>query len=137
MTANDGKPGALVLRVARPTNQLEALADMYVRGLGFQVLGAFQDHDGFDGVLLGHPRQPYHLELTHRHGHAVPTRPDPEQLLVFYLPDRDVWSATCTRMLDAGFRPVHSCNPYWDRQGRSFEDLDGHRIVLQNACWER
>ena len=24
---------------------------------------------------------------------------------------------------------------YWDRCGRTFEDLDGYRVVLQNAAW--
>ncbi len=128
---------APVLRVARPTEHLATLADMYARGLGLQVIGAFEDHDGFDGVVLGHPGHPYHLEFTHRHGHAVAAAPDPDQLLVFYLPDRENWKAACTRMQAAGFRPVTACNPYWDRQGRTFEDIDGYRVVLQHAAWTR
>jgi len=27
--------------------------------------------------------------------------------------------------------------PYWDAHGRTFEDLDGYRVVLQNAAWAR
>jgi len=38
-------------------------------------------------------------------------------------------------MLAAGFRQVASFNPYWDRCGRTFEDFDGYRVVLQNAEW--
>jgi hypothetical protein len=38
-------------------------------------------------------------------------------------------------MQDAGFAPVPSFNPYWDRQGATFEDPDGYRLVLQNAAW--
>ena len=38
-------------------------------------------------------------------------------------------------MLAAGFRRVGSINPYWETRGRTFEDLDGYRIVLQNAAW--
>lgn len=128
---------APVLRVARPTNRLEALAGQYVRGLGFSVLGGFEDHDGFDGVILGHPHQPYHLEFTCKRGRTVHAAPDPDQLLVFYLPDGNAWANACTRMQDAGFRAVAAFNPYWDKQGRTFEDLDGHRIVLQNADWDR
>ena len=37
------------LRVARPTDQLEAIAAMYVEGLNLQVIGYFEGHDGFDG----------------------------------------------------------------------------------------
>jgi hypothetical protein len=38
-------------------------------------------------------------------------------------------------MTAAGFRPVVSFNPYWERRGRTFEDHDGYRVVLQNADW--
>jgi hypothetical protein len=38
-------------------------------------------------------------------------------------------------MLTAGFSPVPAFNPYWDRNGKTFEDPDGYRIVLQNAAW--
>jgi hypothetical protein len=30
---------------------------------------------------------------------------------------------------------VPAFNPYWDEHGRSFEDPEGYRIVLQNAEW--
>jgi hypothetical protein len=36
-------------------------------------------------------------------------------------------------MTEAGFRQVASFNPYWDRRGRTYEDHDGYRVVLQNA----
>jgi hypothetical protein len=39
-------------------------------------------------------------------------------------------------MQNAGFVPVGSFNPYWDRQGVTFEDPDGYRIVLQNSEWD-
>jgi hypothetical protein len=35
-------------------------------------------------------------------------------------------------MLGAGFVPVSAVNPYWDRDGVTFEDPDGYRVVLQN-----
>jgi hypothetical protein len=38
-------------------------------------------------------------------------------------------------MRAAGFAPVASFKPYWDRQGVTFEDPDGYRVVLQNAAW--
>ena len=40
-------------------------------------------------------------------------------------------------MLAAGFAPVASYNPYWDSSGRTFEDLDGYRVVLQREAWTR
>jgi hypothetical protein len=56
---------------------------------------------------------------------------------VFYVPDRQAWLLRCEAMERAGFQPVSSYNPYWDRSGRTFEDLDGYRVVIQNAAWER
>jgi hypothetical protein len=38
-------------------------------------------------------------------------------------------------MIGARYEPVPSFNPYWDRAGRTFEDPDGYRVVLQNAPW--
>lgn len=123
------------LRVARPTDSLAAIADMYRVGLGLSVLASFENHRGFDGIVLGHPNHPYHLEFTHHRGHTVGRAPTRDHLLVFYIPDRADWEATCARMRSAGFREVASYNPYWDARGRTFEDLDGYRIVLENAEW--
>ena len=50
----DPDRSVLTLRVARPTDHLSEVAEMYARGLGFELLGRFEDHDGFDGVMLGH-----------------------------------------------------------------------------------
>ena len=45
--------GRTHLRVARPTDDLDAVVRFYRDGLGFDVLYQFRDHDGFDGVMLG------------------------------------------------------------------------------------
>ena len=130
------KPG-VTIRVARPTDNLAAIAEMYAAGLEFTVLAQFQDHAGFDGVILGHPTQPYHLEFTAQRGHRVGQAPTKDHLLVFYIPDREEWEESCASMLTAGFRDVPSYNPYWDIHGRTFEDLDGFRVVLQNTSWTK
>ncbi len=123
------------LRVARPTRNIAGLLPFYRDGLGFAVIGSFQDHAGFDGIMLGLPHAPYHLEFTHRRD-AQPAGPaDSEDLLVLYLPERDEWLAALQRMTSVGFTPVAAVNPYWDRLGRTFEDPDGRRVVLQNARW--
>ncbi len=38
-------------------------------------------------------------------------------------------------MKAVGFEPVRSLNPYWDVRGRTFEDPDGYRVVLECADW--
>ena len=123
------------LRIARPVHALERTAAMYCQGLGLREIGRFEDHEGFDGIMLGAAGAGYHFEFTHCRAHPVRPHPTAEDLVVLYLPDPAEWSAACARMLDAGFREVESFNPYWQRQGRTFEDPDGYRTVLQNAGW--
>ncbi|MEZ4750413.1 MAG: VOC family protein [Bdellovibrionota bacterium] len=122
-------------RVARPTDQLAALLPFYRDGLGLEVLASFQDHDGFDGVVLGTPGGLYHLEFTSKKGHSVGRAPNPDHLIVFYLPDKAEWEGSVKKMKRMGFDPVPSYNPYWDRNGVTFEDPDGYRVVLQHAAW--
>ncbi|MCP3102988.1 VOC family protein [Myxococcus sp. K15C18031901] len=125
------------LRVARPTRNLAEVVRFYREGLGFELLGGFEDHAGFDGVMLGHRGAPYHLEFTVERGHASPRAPSEDNLLVFYLPERAEWTARVRRMRDAGFEPVRSRNPYWDASGVTFEDPDGYRVVLYQGAWTR
>lgn len=125
------------LRVARPTDRLDEVVRFYVVGLGLVELDSFIDHDGFDGVMVGAPGAAYHLEFTHRRGHTAGSAPTKDNLLVFYLPDAGEWRSAVSRMMTAGYPPVPSLNPYWERSGRTFEDPDGYRVVLQNAAWPR
>jgi len=122
-----------ILRVARACADLDRLATQYREGLGLTDLGRFVDHAGFDGVILGYPRGPWHLELVRVHGEAPP--PHPEQALVLYLPEREEWLARCGAMERVGFVSVSASNPYWGRQGRSYADAEGGRVILQNAAW--
>jgi hypothetical protein len=46
------KPG-ITMRIARPTDNLARIAEMYSKGLGFAVLAQFRDHQGFDGGYSG------------------------------------------------------------------------------------
>ena len=123
------------LRVARPTGDLDALLPFYRDGLGLRLLYRFDDHEGVDGLMLGAEGAPYHFEFTRAHGHPAGKAPAHDNLLVFYLPDRDEWQAMVDRMAQSGFSPVPAINPYWDKQGLTFEDPDGYRVVLNQAGW--
>jgi catechol 2,3-dioxygenase-like lactoylglutathione lyase family enzyme len=124
------------LRIARPSDELDALIPFYRDGLGLEVLYRFTDHDGFDGVMLGAAGAPYHFEFTRARGHVAGRAPTMDNLVVFYLPDQAAWAAAVARMRAAGFEPVAAFNPYWDRNGRTFEDPDGYRVVLEHGAWE-
>jgi catechol 2,3-dioxygenase-like lactoylglutathione lyase family enzyme len=108
------------LRIARPVSNLARSTALYRDGLGIDVLGRFDDHDGFDGAMLGPAESDWHVELTHCRTHPVRPQPTPEDLLVLYVPDAGEWRTACDRMLAAGFVAVASFNPYWDgRDARS------------------
>lgn len=123
------------LRIARATDHLEEIITFYRDGLGFELIGSFSEHDGFDGVMLGHPGAAYHLEFTREHGHTAGRAPTEENLLIFYIPEGDAWKTAVRRMQEQGHQPVPARNPYWDVRGVTFEDADGYRVVLQNAAW--
>jgi catechol 2,3-dioxygenase-like lactoylglutathione lyase family enzyme len=125
-----------IVRIARPTDQLDQVVRFYTEGLGLQILSRFENHEGFDGVMVGTPNEPFHFEFTHHRGHAVGRAPTEDNLIAFYLPDRQDWQRAVDQMKATGYETVKSYNPYWDRSGVTFEDPDGYRVVLQNAAWE-
>jgi hypothetical protein len=123
------------LRIARPVGDLHRSSTMYCHGLGLHILGGFEDHEGFDGVMLGREGMDYHFEFTVYRTHPVTPESSAEDLAVFYLPDDAEWELACEKMAAAGFECIASFNPYWDVHGRTFVDPDGYRVVLQNAAW--
>ena|SRR5438876_3531799 len=72
------------VRFARPTSHLEEVVHFYRDCLGLEEVYRFEDHAGYDGVMLGLPGSSYHLEFTRSLGH-VDVVPTPENLLVLYL----------------------------------------------------
>ena len=115
------------LRVARPTDHLEEVVRFYTDGLGLSRLDSFENHQGFDGVMVGVPGAICHLEFTRKRGHEAGPAPTEDNLLVFYLPDP---AARVQRMRAHGFHPVPAHNPWWTAHGETFEDADGYRVVL-------
>lgn len=128
-------PKTAKMRVARPTDNLAKITDMYVNGLSFKLLGRFEGHNGFDGSIVGHEQHNYHLEFTHHKGTTVGKAPTQDNLLIFYFTETQVWEECCEQMLAAGFEHVTAYNDYWDDVGKTFEDIDGYRVVLQNREW--
>jgi catechol 2,3-dioxygenase-like lactoylglutathione lyase family enzyme len=119
------------LRVARHTEQLDAVVAFYRDGIGLTEVGGFRDHEGYDGVFLTVPGTDAHLELTAGGAHGAPA-PHPESLLVLYLGDEEAVRAAAERL---AVGPVRPANPYWAEHGLTFEDPDGFRVVLVPERW--
>ncbi len=123
------------LRIARPVSDLPRAERMYKIGLTLETIADFEDHQGFDGVMLGDRDGYFHFEFTYCRHHPVVPSPSAEDLIVFFLPAQDDWNHRCAMLSQAGFSKVQSFNPYWDRLGRTFQDFDGYRIVIQRSAW--
>ncbi|HKR99885.1 MAG TPA: VOC family protein [Candidatus Dormibacteraeota bacterium] len=120
------------LRVARHTDRLEEIVDFYRDRLRLTEVGAFRNHDGYDGVFLELPGTGAHLEFTTGGAHAAPS-PHPESLIVLYFGSEEGVRAAAERL---GVEPVAPANPYWAEHGLTFEDPDGFRVVLVPDTWE-
>jgi hypothetical protein len=123
------------LRIARPVSDIARSVRMYREGLEMTILDSFEDHEGYDGVMVGDAGGAFHLEFTRFRRHALQPAPTAEDLLVFYIASAPDWTATCARMVAAGFEPVASFNPYWERRAQTFRDHDGYRVVIHRGPW--
>ena len=130
-------PGHLdvgAVRFARPTAHYDDVVVFYRDVLGLPVLAQWRGHAGYDGIVLGLPGTPVHMELLQ---HGDPPRipePHPENQLVLYLRGPEAVTVAARRLAGHGHSPVPAANPYWTERGAVlFEDPDGWQVVL--APW--
>ena len=91
------------VRVARQTDRLADVVAFYRDVVGLPVIGGFEDHDGYDGVMLGMPGEAVHLEFT-AHAAGSPGQPGgADDLLVMYV-DTDTIEQVAGRARAAGSR---------------------------------
>lgn len=125
-------------RVARPAVDLAASRRFYEDLVGLPVLFAFEDHDGFDGVIFGVPDERSQLELVRAPDVDITPRPSHEDQLVLYYDSEPSRDAVLMRLASAGFSALapydETLNPYWAKVGASVVvDPDGYRLVLATA----
>jgi catechol 2,3-dioxygenase-like lactoylglutathione lyase family enzyme len=118
------------VRFARPTQKLEQVVRFYRDGLGFPVIGSFEDHAGYDGVMLGLPGPDRHLEFTRSRPGDTEATPGPENLLVLYFRDQAERDVVVARLAAMGYAAVPPENPYWIGKAITVPDPDGWRVVL-------
>jgi catechol 2,3-dioxygenase-like lactoylglutathione lyase family enzyme len=121
------------IRVARPTNKLQEVVAFYRDALGLPVIGQFEDHAGYSGVMLGLPDEGCHLEFTQADTGSPCAAPTKDNLLVLYLSDLQAHMDLVNRLQDHGHTPVEPENPYWKDRSQTFEDPDGWRVVVYHG----
>jgi hypothetical protein len=118
------------LRIARPTVDITRAITFWTKVVGLELLSQFNDHAGYDGAILGHPRGSWELEVTH-HSSGMP-RPSPseEDIIVLYL-NKDLVGEITDRLRRAGHPPKEHPNPYWQAMGASVHtDPDGYTLII-------
>jgi catechol 2,3-dioxygenase-like lactoylglutathione lyase family enzyme len=122
------------VRVARPTSDLAGVVAFYGATLGLPVIGSFENHDGYDGVIFGLPDTSRQLEIL-RAEESIAS-PTTEDQLVLYLGSAARVEEVAARMRTAGHEPRISPNPYWERSAAvCFVDPDGYWLVLSPETW--
>ncbi|MDJ0356309.1 hypothetical protein [Paenarthrobacter sp. PH39-S1] len=121
------------IRFARPALDIEAAIRFWVDGVGLPLQGRQEDEgSGHKLAFIGWPDAAWHLEIVE--DDTLQPSPSAEDLLVIYLGgpiDEDVIS----RIEHAGGVRVAARNPYWDKHGMTFTDVDGYLLVLATRDW--
>lgn len=126
---------ATQFRIARPTNQLEKVLHFYQDGLKLPLIGRFENHNGYSGIILGLPDHQYQLEFTsYADGTPCPA-PSKDNLLVFYFDTEEKYKEIQHCIERIGYQPVEPENPYWKTNSLTYEDPDGWRVVLFNGLY--
>ncbi|PCJ00664.1 MAG: prolyl endopeptidase [Flavobacteriales bacterium] len=120
-------------RVARHTSKIDTIINFYHSILGFDILGSFENHDGYDGVFLGLKDENWHLEFTI--SEVSPNHhPDEDDLLVFYANSENHYTELITSLKNNNIVEVQPKNSYWKKNGITFLDPDGFRIVISRKA---
>lgn len=119
----------MFLRVARHTNDLDRIEKFYVDILGFERLGGFQKHNNYDGIFIGKSGLDWHFEFTQSETNANHTF-DEDDVIVLYPKTILDYNELIKRLLQNNISSIHAINPFWNENGKMFQDPDGYRIVV-------
>lgn len=131
-------PGAVPasrLRIVRPTQAFTEMVDFYTAGVGLQVLEAFENHYGYDGVMIGLPGEGHHLEIVVRDTPDAEPNPCPnlDNLLVLYFDaaHADAIGTIADRLEAMGYPRSPAINEWWNVHGGvQILDPDGWPLML-------
>ncbi|WP_163410933.1 VOC family protein [Flavobacterium ajazii] len=119
----------MILRVARHTNDLKKIENFYVNILGFEILGGFQNHNNYDGIFIGKPDLDWHFEFTQsltKANHIF----DEDDIIVLYPKTFFEYDSILKKVADNNISIIPAINPYWNENGKMFQDPDGYRILI-------
>jgi hypothetical protein len=121
----------MTFRFARHTNNLEQLKSFYIDILGLELLGGFENHNGYDGVFIGKPNENWHLEFT-KSEEIVTFNFGEEDILVFYPNTKLEFELIHNNLVANKIMFIQAKNPYWNENGKMILDPDGYRVVISH-----
>lgn len=116
-------------RYARYTQKIESLIYFYTSILNFEVLGKFENHDGYDGVFLGIKGENWHLEFT-QSDEKPHSKFDEDDALVFYPTSQKSYDSILENLTKFDVPLLKAKNPYWWEKGLCIEDCDHYKIIV-------
>ena len=123
-------------RLARHTNRLKQLVDFYVNIIRLDFLGEFKNHSGYDGVFIGKKNLGWYLEFTQT-SELVDHKFDEDDILVFYPDTQFEYNSILDEISNNKVIISIAKNPYWQVNGITIKDPDGHCVVIPNLKIEK
>lgn len=121
----------MTLRFARHTNNLKQLQSFYIDILGLNLLGNFDNHEGYDGIFIGKPNENWHLEFT-KSDEIVTFNFGEEDILVFYPNTKLEFDLIHDKIIANKIEFIEAKNPYWNENGKMILDPDGYCIIISH-----
>lgn len=118
-------------RFARHTNNLEQIKSFYIDILGFESLGGFENHNGYDGVFIGKSSENWHLEFT-KSVEIVHFDFNEDDVLVFYPNSKIEFDFIMIKIQSTKIEFIKAKNSYWNENGKMVIDPDGYRIIISD-----
>ncbi|WP_396161981.1 VOC family protein [Flavobacterium sp.] len=125
----------MTFRFARHTNNLEQIKSFYIDILGFELLGGFENHNGYDGVFIGKSDENWHLEFT-KSEEIVLFNFNEDDILVFYPNNKSEFDFIMNKIHSKKIEFIKAKNPYWNNseasEGKMILDPDGYRVIISD-----
>jgi catechol 2,3-dioxygenase-like lactoylglutathione lyase family enzyme len=121
----------MTFRFARHTNDLEQIKSFYIDILGFELLGGFENHNGYNGIFIGKSNENWHLEFT-KSEDIVLFDFNEDDILVFYPNSKMEFDFIMNKIQSKKIEFIKAKNPYWNENGKMILDPDGYRVVISD-----
>jgi hypothetical protein len=96
-----------------------------------ELLGGFENHNGYDGVFIGKPNENWYLEFT-KSDEIVTFNFGEEDILVFYPNTKLEFELIHDKLKTNKMEFIKAKNSYWNENGKMILDPDGYRVVISH-----